>query len=68
MSQLLWASSLLHKLKNKTFVPQVYMLGIETYKDKEYNVMIMEMLGYSLQQLFVHSKRFDLKTTCLLAL
>ena len=81
--QLQWASQLLHNLKPKTFVPMVYYIGEEivkekikhnfatgeeTFLEKPFKVMIMEMLGPSLEHLIKHCRRFDLKTTCLVAI
>ena len=45
-------------------IPNVFSYGLEG----EYNVMVMEYLGSSLEDLFVHQqKRFSLKTTLMLA-
>ena len=45
-------------------IPNVYYCGAEG----EYNIMVMDLLGDSLEDLFVMSgKKFDLKTTLQLA-
>jgi hypothetical protein len=61
---LFWESKLIHKLRGKTFVPLLHFVGDEKTKDgKLYHVMIMDMLGKSLEDLFQECKRkFDLKT------
>jgi hypothetical protein len=48
-------------------VPQLYYVGNdETHKGKPHNVMIMEQLGLSLEDLFQKcGRQFDLKTTLL---
>jgi len=61
---LFWESKLIHKLKGKTAVPTLYFVGDETDKDgKKHHVMVMELLGKSLEDLFSECKRnFDLKS------
>ncbi len=45
-------------------IPRIYYLGIEG----EYNVMVMDLLGESLEDIFIkNNKRFDLKSVCMLA-
>ena len=62
----------MHMLKGKTSIPTVYSIG--TDKNSDVNkfhvmaVMIMEMLGPSLEDLFnLCDRKFDLTTCCLLA-
>lgn len=64
--QLLFESriySLLNNDKASTGIPKVHFSGTEG----EYNVMVMDLLGSSLEELFIaQKKRFDLKTVCML--
>ena len=66
---LFWESKLIHKLRGKTFVPFLHFVGDEKTDDgKIYHVMIMDLLGKSLEDLFSDCKRkFDLKTVCFIA-
>jgi len=56
-------------LKNKTTVPQIYSIGTDKNNSNKFHVlavMIMDMMGPSLEELFNHCERkFDLKTCCL---
>ena len=66
---LFWESKMIHKLRGKTYVPQLYYIGTDKTNEKnQFHVMVMDMLGPSLEDLFVQCKRkFDLKTCCLVA-
>ena len=45
-------------------IPRIYFSGTEG----EYNVMVMDLLGQSLEEIFIESKKkFELKTVCMLA-
>jgi hypothetical protein len=61
---LFWESKLIHKLRGKTFVPFLHFGGDEKTEDgKMYHVMVMDLLGKSLEDLFQECRRkFDLKT------
>ena len=61
---LFWESKLIHKLRGKTFVPFLHFVGDEKTEDgKMYHVMVMDLLGKSLEDLFTECRRkFDLKT------
>lgn len=62
-------SKLIHKLRGKTCIPSLYYIGTDKSNEKnKFHVMVMDMLGPSLEDLFSKSKRkFDLKTCCLIA-
>ena len=50
---LFWESKLIHKLRGKTFVPFLHFVGDEKSEDgKAYHVMVMDLLGKSLEDLF----------------
>jgi len=54
----------MRRLESAMGIPRLYWIGNEG----EYNVMIMELLGLSLEDLFQSCKqKFSLKTTLLLA-
>lgn len=61
---LFWESKLIHKLRGKTHVPFLHFVGDEKTEDgKTYHVMVMDLLGKSLEDLFSECRRkFDLKT------
>lgn len=61
---LFWESKLIHKLRGKTAVPNLHFVGDEkTESGKMYHVMVMDMLGKSLEDHFTECRRkFDLKT------
>ena len=63
---LFWESKLIHKLRGKTAVPNLHFVGDEKTEDgKMYHVMVMDMLGKSLEDLFQECRRkFDLKSVC----
>ena len=61
---LFWESKLIHKLRGKTAVPNLHFVGDEKTEDgKMYHVMVMDMLGKSLEDLMQECRRkFDLKS------
>ena len=63
---LFWESKLIHKLRGKTYVPDLHFVGDEKTEDgKLFHVMVMDLLGKSLEDLFQECRRqFDLKTVC----
>ena len=66
---LFWESKLIHKMRGKTFVPNLHFVGDEKTDDgKMFHVMVMDLLGKSLEDLFQECRRkFDLKTVCQIA-
>jgi hypothetical protein len=80
---LFWESKLIHKLKGKSIfatlftklliacVPSLYYVGTDTSmgENKHFHVMVMDLLGPSLEDLFQACKRqFDLKTVLLIGI
>jgi serine/threonine protein kinase len=61
---LFWESKLIHKLRGKTQVPLLHFVGDEKTEDgKMFHVMVMDLLGKSLEDLFQECRRkFDNKT------
>ena len=50
---LFWESKLIHKLRGKTAVPNLHFVGDEKTEDGNlYHIMVMDMLGKSLEELF----------------
>lgn len=66
---LFWESKLIHKLRGKTCVPGLYYIGTDnSVTNQSFHVMVMDLLGPSLEDLFQTCKRkFDLKTVLLIA-
>ena len=67
---LFWESKLIHKLRGKTSVPSLYYIGTDnSIPNQSFHVMVMDMLGPSLEDLFQTCKRsFDLKTCILISI
>ena len=61
---LFWESKLIHKLRGKTEVPNLHFVGDEKTEDgKVFHVMVMDLLGKSLEDLFQdHKRKFDPET------
>mmetsp|Transcript_43696 Transcript_43696/g.57892 ORF Transcript_43696/g.57892 Transcript_43696/m.57892 type:complete len:286 (-) Transcript_43696:513-1370(-) len=61
---LFWESKLIHKLRGKTCVPSLYYIGTDSsVANNHFHVMVMDLLGPSIEDLFQTCKRqFDLKT------
>jgi serine/threonine protein kinase len=61
---LFWESKLIQKLRGNTAVPNLHFVGDEKTDDgKIYHVMVMDLLGKSMEDLFQECKRkFDLGT------
>ena len=61
---LFWESKLIHKLRGKTYLPNLHFVGDEQTQDGELlHMMVMDMLGKSLEDLFIEcDRKFDLKT------
>jgi len=66
---LFWESKLIHKLRGKTCVPGLYYIGTDnSVPNQHFHVMVMDLLGPSLEDLFQSCKRsFDLKTVLLIS-
>ena len=66
---LFWESKLIHKLRGKTMVPGLYYIGTDnSVPNQSFHVMVMDMLGPSLEDLFSTCKRnFDTKTVLMIA-
>jgi len=66
---LFWESKLIHKLRGKTAVPNLHFVGDEKTEDgKVFHVMVMDLLGKSLEDLKTEVKKFDLKSTLNIAI
>ena len=61
---LFWESKLIHQLRGKTHVPALHYVGDEKSTDGQvFHVMVMDLLGKSLEDLFQECRRkFDVKT------
>tara|TARA_B100000787_G_C16077604_1_gene242932 strand:+ start:249 stop:404 length:156 start_codon:yes stop_codon:yes gene_type:complete len=50
---LFWESKLIHKLRGKTSVPALFYIGTDnSVPNHSFHVMVMDMLGPSLEDLF----------------
>ena len=64
---LFWEHKLIKKLKDKTLLPHAIYIGTDkSHKNNHFHVMVMDLLGPSLEDLFQkYRRKFDLKTVCL---
>ena len=67
---LFWESKLIHKLRGKTSVPALFYIGTDnSVPNHSFHVMVMDMLGPSLEDLFQTCRtKFDLKTCLLISI
>jgi len=67
---LFWESKLIHKLRGKTCVPQLYYIGTDnSVPGISFHVMVMDLLGPSLEDLFqTCRKSLDLKTVLMVGI
>ena len=49
---LMWEAKLIHKLRGKTQVPQIQGIGVENVTASPIHVVVMDLLGKSLEDLF----------------
>jgi len=55
---LFWESKLIHKLRGKTYVPQLFYIGTDnSVPGQQFHVMVMDLLGPSLEDLFSACRR-----------
>lgn len=67
---LFWESKFIHSLRGKTRVPNLFFVGDETTEDNQkYHIMIMDLLGKSLEDLFqVCDRKVNIRTILHLAI
>ena len=66
-----WEAKLIFKLRGKANVPKLYYIGTDNSISNEYpvHVMLMELLGPSLEEMFQKcGRKFDQKTCLLLGI
>ena len=66
---LFWEAKLIHKLREKTMVPQLHYIGTEESNPQSIkHIMVMDILGKSLDDLFeACGRKFDVRTCLLIA-
>jgi len=64
---LFWEHKLIKRLKDKTIIPHTIYIGTDkSNKNNIFHVMVMDLLGPSLEDLFQKCKRrFDVKSVCM---
>lgn len=66
--QLVYEAKLYKILQGAVGIPYIRWYGVETFPQGSYNVLVMDLLGYSLEDLFNRcGRRFSLKTTLMIA-
>ena len=67
---LFWESKIVHKLRGKTEVPNLYYIGTDnSVPGMSFHVMIMDLLGPSIEDLFQSCRqKFDLLTVVQIAI
>lgn len=66
--QLVYEAKLYKILQGAVGIPYIRWYGVETFPQGSYNVLVMDLLGYSLEDLFNRcGRRFGLKTVLMIA-
>jgi serine/threonine protein kinase len=66
--QLVYEAKLDKILQGAVGIPYIRWYGVETFPQGSYNVLVMDLLGYSLEDLFSRcGRRFSLKTVLMIA-
>lgn len=68
---LFWESKLIHRLKKSGCVPSLHYIGTDSKLEKTFSchIMVMDLLGPSLEDLFQSCKKeMDLKTILMIAI
>jgi hypothetical protein len=66
--QLVYEAKLYKILQGAVGIPYIRWYGVETFPQGSYNVLVMDLLGYSLEDLFSRcGRRFSLKTVLMIA-
>lgn len=66
--QLVYEAKLYKILQGAVGIPYIRWYGVETFPQGSYNVLVMDLLGYSLEDLFNRcGRRFSLKTVLMIA-
>ena len=65
--QLVYEARLYKILHGSVGIPLVYWYGVETFPQGSYNILVMDLLGESLEDLFAAcGRRFSLKTVLMI--
>jgi hypothetical protein len=66
--QLVYEAKLYKILQGAVGIPYIRWYGVETFPQGSYNVLVMDLLGYSLEDFFSRcGRRFSLKTVLMIA-